>query len=519
MRIAPIKTPEIGDATHEIRDATGDRDQTRRHAGSRRLPAIVVAAVSALGGLLASAPSLAATETTVVSLSGENTVGTTMARTLAVAYAKELKLGEARVELGATPDEYEVVAEGLESTRSLHVKVRARGHGFGLEPLLRGQIDFWMAAAPVREADLETMRKRGVPNVPTLEQMTQPGTENVIALSALTVVVSPKNPVRALSFKQLQDIFAGRIANWAQVEGPANLPIGLYSPEPTMATANLFCARVLGVPDTGKCLDSFPRLAAPRIELMEDLSDAVAGNPGGVGFVDFAARRAARMVPLATECGAPVEPSVFRIATDEYPIVRKHLFYTAPNRPLSPAATAFLKLTLGPVGQDAAAAAGMAPLTPTVASPEYGDSRLDKVRDALDNGATHIRAADARTFETAIAGADRLSIAFRFQTGTNALDSRAEADLIRLAELLKDPRYSQTEVSLIGFSSATGDYSANQVLSKDRAEAVRARLLALGISKVSAVGVGPAAAIACNLSPATASVNQRVEVWLRKPRS
>lgn len=49
-------------------------------------------------------------------------------------------------------------------------------------------------------------------------------------------------------------------------------------------------------------------------------------------------------------------------------------------------------------------------------------------------GSTHkmrvqVRSANVRAFETATAGADRLTITFRFQAGTNNLDSRAEADL------------------------------------------------------------------------------------------
>ena len=119
-------------------------------------------------------------------------------------------------------------------------------------------------------------------------------------------------------------------------------------------------------------------------------------------------------------------------------------------------------------------------------------------------------------FATATANADRLSITFRFQTGTNDLDSRAEADLGRLVALMQLPNYSQMAVSLIGYSGVAGEYEDDRVLSQDRAEAVRIRLKAAGLQNVTAVGVGPAGAIACNLDPKTTVQNQRVEVWLRK---
>lgn len=149
----------------------------------------------------------------MVELHGSATLGNKMALGLATAWAKQLKLPGIRIDAGANPDEYEVIAEGAESTHRMRVKVQAKGHGFGLEPLLRGEIDFWMAARPVREADLDVMRKKGVPNVPTEAQMTAPGNENVVALSALTVIVNAKNPVPALSYQQLRDMYAGRVTS------------------------------------------------------------------------------------------------------------------------------------------------------------------------------------------------------------------------------------------------------------------------------------------------------------------
>jgi phosphate transport system substrate-binding protein len=464
----------------------------------------------------ASAQFWRSTEEIVISLNGENEVGTKMALGLATAYARQLKLGNVRVEPGTDADQYDVIGEGFDRYKKLRVKVRAKGHAFGLESLLRGQTDFWMAARQVSESDLEAMRKKGVPGVPMAAQLIQPGIENVVALSAVTVIVQAQNPVPALTYQQLRDIFAGNTTNWDQVGGPPNLPIGIYSPEPSMATADIFCAVALGNRDTLKCLDAFPRLAAQRILLMEDLSDAVAANPAGIGFIDFAARRSARLVALGTECGVGIEPSLFEIKTNEYPLTRRHYFYSLPGRALSPAAKEFLQLTLGPAGQAVAEAAGLANLTPDLAGPEYTGERIEGVRNTMDGGRIRVRTADARAFETAAAGADRLTITFRFQTGTNKLDSRAEADIVRLTELMRQPRYSQSQLALIGFSAAAGDYNDIRTLSKERADAVRDRLVAAGVKNVSSIGVGPAGAAVCNLDPDTSTLNQRVEVWVQR---
>jgi phosphate transport system substrate-binding protein len=489
----------------------------QRHASrARRLAAGIAVALA-----LAAAPSMAAepAQEATVRLSGSPTIGGKMALEIATAWAKQNKLPGIRVEDGLDPGDYDVVAEGAESAKRMRVQVRTKTTLSGLEPLLRGQADIWMAARPVKDADLDAMRKRGVPNVPALAQFQQPGTENVIGLAALAIIVNPHNPVPSLSISQLRDIFTGKATSWAQAGGPSNLPIGVYSPETSLVTLEVFCSSVMGNNDPQKCADGFPRLAAPRFAVLEDIPDAVAGNPAGIGFIDLSMRRSAKPVALGTDCGTGVEPSVFRIKADEYPLSRRLYLYVAPGRAPTPAANDFLQFALGPVGQAAVTAAGFADLQPGKADPEYANDRLDNARDALDGGRTRVRAPDVKAFETAVSGADRVSITFRFQAGTDALDSRAVADIARLAALMQTPAYKDASVSLIGFSSATGDYVENRNLSRERASAVGDRLIAAGIQNVSAIGVGPMAAVSCNLDPATGPLNQRVEVWVRKPRS
>ena len=274
----------------------------------------------------------------------------------------------------------------------------------------------------------------------------------------------------------------------------------------------------MGNPDVQRCLESFPRLAAPRFAISEEMSDAVAANPGGIAYNSLALRRNTRPLRVATECGGTgIEANSFRIKTDEYPLGRRLFMYVAPGRTPNPSSAEFLKFVLSAEGQTAVAAAGFADLAPGRATDTYGAERLDGVRDAQDGGRVRVRPTDTRAFEDATAAANRLSITFRFQAGTNSLDSRAEADLVRLADVMKLPAYERSQVVLIGFSAAMGDYAENRALSRERAEAIRNRLMSdYNVKDVTAIGVGPTAAVACNLDPGTAPLNQRVEVWLRK---
>ena len=124
--------------------------------------------------------------------------------------------------------------------------------------------------------------------------------------------------------------------------------------------------------------------------------------------------------------------------------------------------------------------------------------------------------ASAKKFDSLAAqGGVRLSVAFRFRTGTASLDSRAVRDIERLAEVLKEPAYRDKKVALAGFSDAQGAPARNLALSRERAQAVATALRKRGVTAPNAVGFGAAAPVACDDTPQGQEKNRRVEVWLR----
>lgn len=160
---------------------------------------------------------------------------------------------------------------------------------------------------------------------------------------------------------------------------------------------------------------------------------------------------------------------------------------------------------------------GAIDLLPDVAAPGYVADRVEAAGNALDNGRTRIRRADIRAFEEATQAANRYSITFRFQPGTDAFDGRGESDLKRLSDRLKDATYGSADVVLIGYSATQGDYNENRALSLSRADLVREKLTKMAVTRpIRSLGVGPAAPVACNTNESgTMSLNARVEVWIR----
>lgn len=110
--------------------------------------------------------------------------------------------------------------------------------------------------------------------------------------------------------------------------------------------------------------------------------------------------------------------------------------------------------------------------------------------------------------------ARRLSVTFHFKEGSASLDSKAQQDLLQLADYLKRNGKLQTQVSLVGFGDAQEDPDRVALLSKLRAMAVRRELVKAGVSFRLITGLGGILPVAANSSESGRMENRRVEIWV-----
>jgi phosphate transport system substrate-binding protein len=373
-------------------------NSTLMHRISRlALKLSVLAGLCAGGPIVTALPAVAQALPNAIQtrLAGSSTLGMRMTQELAIAWGKKLGLPSVRVHAGLNPDEYEVLGDRLESTRRLRVEVKAKGTGAGLEPLLRGQADLWMASRPVRDSDLEAMRRRGIADVPRLAQFQAAGIENVVAFDTVVVITHPGNPVKRLTLTQIRDLYAGRINNWARVGGP-DLPVALYSLEASHGTTDFFCSSVIGISDSAKCLRSMARLAAPRFQVSEDMPDAVSGNPGAIGFIDAGRKRNAHAVQIGTDCGPGTEVDSSRAGPDASPLSRRLYLYMHPTRPLNPATRSYLDFVLSAEGQAVLARLGIADWEAERTAENPGAGQKGTAPGIRDGGRPPARSADIR---------------------------------------------------------------------------------------------------------------------------
>jgi phosphate transport system substrate-binding protein len=123
-----------------------------------------------------------------------------------------------------------------------------------------------------------------------------------------------------------------------------------------------------------------------------------------------------------------------------------------------------------------------------------------------------------QSFSQRIAKAVRLSITFRFKTGSTELDNRSLEDVRRLAEYINSVPGMAERIMLFGFADAKGNFQQNLYLSRERALQVADALGAQGVSlpRGQVQGFGIIAPVACNDTESALEKNRRVEVWLRR---
>lgn len=157
-----------------------------------------------------------------------------------------------------------------------------------------------------------------------------------LSRDGLAIVVHPHNEVASLTITQLQDLFQGRVEDWAAWGGPGGPPV-LVSRETASGEASFFQAWVMR--------DARTALTALLAPSTEAVLQYVSREPRAVGYVSTARLDGrVRAVPIN---GVSVDERALR--TGQYPLVRTHFVMTL-QEPREPARS-FVQWLLEPPGQ------------------------------------------------------------------------------------------------------------------------------------------------------------------------
>jgi len=424
--------------------------------------------------------------TVALEIHGSNTIGSNLIASLLDGFLPQEGWSNITRVPGKDPDQYSI--QGVVSGRSgvQSVQVEARGSGTAFDSLAKAECDIGMSSRKIKPSEQAMLTALG--------DMTSPACEHVLALDGIAIVVNKGNAVPSLSRKQIQAIFSGQTTDWSQVGGrPGH--IDLFARDDRSGTYDTFKSLVLEsaslAPDTKRFEDS------------NDLSDAVAADPNGIGFVGLPFVRSARAIPVSDQNTAPLLPSAFTVAREDYVFSRRLFLYTPANPP-NPLTLRFIRFATSDAGQEIVAREGFVnqivkkeepkPASPAAPTPA-GDLPPEYVRLTTN--------------------ADRLSVDFRFRTGSSQLDNKALDDLDRVTTYLASPTVRGKEVMLIGFADNKGNPKANETLSNERAKIVDRQFNSRGVLAAVCTGFGSAVPVASNETDEGREKNRRVEVWLK----
>ncbi len=406
---------------------------------------------------------------------GSNTVGAKLIPSLASAFYSQF--GSVKL-LTRAPLQQEVIVTNAQGIEQKKADIQALGTDYAITGLRQGTADFGMASHQLKESGI---------------------TEHVIALDGLAVIIHPSNPVTHLSLSQIAALFSGQIDNWSEVGGRQSL-VTLYARDEHSGTYHTFVDLVL------KNQPISPQ--AQRFASSEKLADNVANDPSAIGFIGQAYARLAKPVAIR-ECDLIYPLTTFAIKTEEYPLARRLYLYTRTGQ-MDSSMSDFLRYLFSQEGQKIVRKTDFIDLSieSEKATPDNAIISQSRFQNAINNQQSP---EVLRDYTRTISNLQRLSITFRFETGSATLDSRALADLERLADYQKSLPQQQP-IWLLGFSDERGDYKRNRQLSEQRAQAVAQQLNRLGVWVAATKGYGEEVPVACN-NESGWNKNRRVEVW------
>jgi phosphate transport system substrate-binding protein len=246
------------------------------------------------------------------------------------------------------------------------------------------------------------------------------------------------------------------------------------------------------------------------------MARAVAKDPWALAVTGRATAGDARRLPLSDSCGFPLLPSPLAVKAADYPLTLP-IYLLTPRRRLPLMAREFLEFLALPAAQTAIASAGYIDR-----SPERQPMTADGLRliNAIQGAGEETTLTELKRLVDLMDGADRLSLTFRFEDGSNQMDASSAESLTDLARLLEAGVFDGEALTLAGFSHGSGAAATNLDLSQIRAAGVLAALkLAAPTLRddqlPQVVAFGEALPMACDETGPGRRLNRRVEVWLK----
>jgi phosphate transport system substrate-binding protein len=215
--------------------------------------------------------------------------------------------------------------------------IAAEGSTTGIAAIIDGTADIGMSSRRAKSSEVGAAVSKGKQMKPT-----------IIAYDGLGVIVNASNPIKGLTKKQVEQIFAGDVTDWSAVGGSGG-KISIYTRNTSSGTYSDWKELAMKKRDYAS--------GAQKMAGHEQIAAEVGKNPNGIGYVGLAYMKAGgiKVVPIDGQM-----PSQQAVIAKTWSYARPTFYYT--NGEPSGVAKEFVDFTLGPGGQKIVDRVGFVPI-------------------------------------------------------------------------------------------------------------------------------------------------------------
>ena len=185
-------------------------------------------------------------------------------------------------------------------------EIAAEGTAVSMPDFLAGKADILMTSRALREEEMEPFAKAGI----VLTRVDA-------ATDAFVIAVNAENPVRELSSKQLEGLFAGDLTNWKAMGG-SDAPVSLHVRSTASATYKEFQRAAMKGRPYGKGAVKLQGGDSPAMVVQKDPNAITYLGPSYAGAKGLAVVKIDGVDPLGKDVG-------------RYPLLRRYYYYYRSN--------------------------------------------------------------------------------------------------------------------------------------------------------------------------------------------
>ena len=215
--------------------------------------------------------------------------------------------------------------------------IAAEGSTTGIAAIIDGTAGIGMSSRRAKSSEVGAANAKGKNMKPT-----------IVAYDGIAVIVNSANPVKTMTKKQVEQIFAGDVADWSAVGGSGG-KISIYTRNTSSGTYSECKELAMKKRDYAG--------GSQKMAGNEQIAAEVGKNPNGVGYVGMAYTKASGVKVVSID-GAT--PSMKSVQDHSYPYWRPTFYYT--NGEPSGLAKQFVDYTVGSAGQKIVAQVGFVPI-------------------------------------------------------------------------------------------------------------------------------------------------------------